>query len=82
MPLYLYQCKTCQREFEQVRETNHRHKGRCPTCGGKGKKLITASLVGGFKGRKMDLFDANAKRMDNVEVTSKGQLSPFEATLR
>lgn len=76
MPVYQYRCRNpeCRREFEQVHETNRRHRGRCPKCGARAKKLLTVPQVGGFRERDIELWNGGAKRMDTVHVASRADV--------
>ena len=76
MPVYQYQCrnKECQHEFEQALAVDVRHKGRCPKCGARGKKLFTPLQVGGFKERSVELWNKQTKEMEVVRVGSRDSL--------
>jgi len=40
MPLYRYQCKACNHEFEKHRTIEERYNVLCPECGGKEVEII------------------------------------------
>src|SRR5438270_5867555 len=49
VPLYDYQCQKCGHRFERIQKFSDRAVKKCPECGGKVEKLITAPAVH-FKG--------------------------------
>lgn len=49
MPLYEYQCLKCQHRFEKIQKFSDPEIKKCPECGGKVEKLLSAPAVQ-FKG--------------------------------
>lgn len=49
MPLYEYECESCQGRFERLQRLADPPVGTCPTCEGKVRKLISPSGLS-FKG--------------------------------
>ncbi len=49
MPLYLYRCTECQKEFEDLRDYKDQNSAHCPDCGGKVKTMITRPTVKVFR---------------------------------
>jgi putative FmdB family regulatory protein len=49
VPLYEYQCQKCRHRFEKIQKFSDAPLKKCPECGGKLEKLITAPAVH-FKG--------------------------------
>lgn len=43
MPLYEYQCKSCDKTFELRQKFSDPPASECPTCGGQVEKLISQS---------------------------------------
>lgn len=43
MPIYEYSCQKCQGVFEFVQKFSDKPKQKCEACGGKLKKMISAS---------------------------------------
>lgn len=43
MPLYEYQCKSCQNNFELRQKFSDAPASECPACGGEVEKLISQS---------------------------------------
>ncbi len=42
MPIYEYECEKCHRRVEFIQKFSDSRKTRCPKCGGKLKRLISA----------------------------------------
>jgi len=42
MPVYEYQCKSCQRIFEVITIKKDKDPHKCPDCGKEGDKLMSA----------------------------------------
>lgn len=49
MPLYEYKCLSCGRNTEKIENVSGPHLKKCPHCGGKVERLITAPAIQ-FKG--------------------------------
>lgn len=49
MPLYEYQCVKCGRKTEKIESVDGPHLRKCPHCGGKVERLVTAPAIQ-FKG--------------------------------
>jgi len=50
MPTYEYKCEKCSKEFEQFQKISDPPLAKCPDCGGKVTRLVSAgafSLKGG-----------------------------------
>jgi putative FmdB family regulatory protein len=43
MPIYEYRCMKCRNEFEEMQKFSDTPVSRCPSCGGKAKRLISRS---------------------------------------
>lgn len=43
MPLYEYVCKKCNKPFEIMQKMSESGNAKCPGCGGRGEKQISAS---------------------------------------
>jgi len=49
VPLYEYQCVKCDRKTEKIEGVDGPHLRKCPHCGGKVERLVTAPAIQ-FKG--------------------------------
>lgn len=49
MPLYEYECQKCGRRTEKIESVDGPHLRKCPHCGGKVERLVTAPAIQ-FKG--------------------------------
>lgn len=49
MPLYEYQCQSCDHHFERIERASSPHDGVCPSCGGSARRLLGAPALK-FKG--------------------------------
>lgn len=49
MPLYEYQCESCEHRFERIRKFSDPPVDTCPSCGGPVKKLFSSPAIQ-FKG--------------------------------
>jgi putative FmdB family regulatory protein len=49
MPLYEYQCQTCEQRFERIQKFSDPPVETCPSCGGKVTKLLSSPAIQ-FKG--------------------------------
>lgn len=60
MPLYEYQCAKCGRRTEKIENVSGPHLKKCPHCGGKVERLLTAPAIQ-FKGSGWYVTDYAAK---------------------
>jgi len=49
VPLYEYECQKCGRRTEKIENVDGPHLRKCPHCGGKVERLVTAPAIQ-FKG--------------------------------
>jgi putative FmdB family regulatory protein len=49
VPLYEYECQKCGRRTEKIESVNGPHLKKCPHCGGKVERAVTAPAIQ-FKG--------------------------------
>jgi putative FmdB family regulatory protein len=49
MPLYEYQCESCQHRFERIQKFSDPPVETCPSCGGPVRKLLSSPAIQ-FKG--------------------------------
>ena len=56
MPIYEYQCQDCGHKLEVLHRVSNPPKKRCPKCGGRLKKMISAPAIQ-FKGKGWYITD-------------------------
>ena len=49
MPLYEYECEKCGKHFEKIEKLGGPHLKKCPSCGGRVERLMSAPAIQ-FKG--------------------------------
>ncbi len=57
MPTYEYQCFKCKKKFEQLQRITEQPLSKCPKCGGKVQRLISAGTGFIFKGSGFYITD-------------------------
>jgi len=71
VPLYEYQCAKCGKRTEKIETVSGPHLKKCPHCGGKVERLLTAPAIQ-FKGSGWYVTDyagkANAKDPAKTEA--------------
>jgi len=60
VPLYEYQCEKCGRRTEKIENLSGPHLRKCPHCGGKVERMLTAPAIQ-FKGSGWYVTDYAAK---------------------
>lgn len=61
MPLYEYKCVKCGHRFEKIEGHNASETKKCPKCGAKAKRQISASAIQ-FKGTGWYVTDYGGKK--------------------
>jgi putative FmdB family regulatory protein len=56
MPLYEYQCESCEHRFERIQKFSDPPADTCPSCGGPVKKLFSSPAIQ-FKGSGFYITD-------------------------
>jgi putative FmdB family regulatory protein len=69
MPLYEYQCTKCKHRFEKIQKFSDPDIKKCPECGGKVEKLLSAPAVQ-FKGSGWYVTDYANKGGSGAKSTS------------
>ena len=73
MPLYEYECQKCGRRTEKIEPVSGPHLKKCPHCGGKVERAITAPAIQ-FKGSGWYVTDyagkSAAKESTGAEASS------------
>jgi len=60
VPLYEYQCANCGKRTEKIESVSGPHLKKCPSCGGKVERLLTAPAIQ-FKGSGWYVTDYASK---------------------
>ncbi len=71
MPLYEYQCESCQHRFERIQKFSDPPIETCPSCGGPVKKLLSSPAIH-FKGSGFYITDYAKK---STQPAGDGQSS-------
>ena len=79
MPLYEYKCLKCGRNTEKIENVDGPHLRKCPHCGGKVERQITAPAIQ-FKGAGWYVTDYAKKSSGDSEKTEKPAAETKEAT--
>jgi putative FmdB family regulatory protein len=64
MPLYEYQCESCDKVFERIQKFSDPPVETCPSCGGKVRKLLSSPAIQ-FKGTGWYITDYARKSGDS-----------------
>jgi putative FmdB family regulatory protein len=69
MPLYEYQCETCQHRFEKIQKFSDPPPDACPKCAGPVRKLFSSPAIQ-FKGTGWYITDYAKKSSDGGQSDS------------
>ena len=78
MPLYEYQCEKCGKHFEKIEKVDGPHLKKCPSCGGRVERLMSAPAIQ-FKGSGWYVNDY-AKASRGAEKTDGGSTAEKAGT--
>jgi putative FmdB family regulatory protein len=70
MPLYEYQCETCEHRFEKIQKFTDPPPDCCPKCGGPVRKLFSSPAIQ-FKGSGFYITDYAKKSSDGGSSAEK-----------
>jgi putative FmdB family regulatory protein len=70
VPLYEYQCAKCRKRTEKIESVSGPHLKKCPYCGGKVERLVTAPAIQ-FKGSGWYVTDYAAKSSAKEGTTAE-----------
>ena len=70
MPLYEYQCVKCGKRTEKIENVSGPHLKKCPHCGGKVERLLTAPAIQ-FKGSGWYVTDYAGKSAAKDSATTE-----------
>ena len=74
MPLYEYQCAKCRKRTEKIESVAGPHLKKCPHCGGKVERLVTAPAIQ-FKGSGWYVTDYAGKSGAKEGTATEGGAS-------
>src|SRR5713101_3461211 len=66
VPLYEYECVKCDRRTEKIENVNGPHLKKCPDCGGRVERMLTAPAIQ-FKGSGWYVTDYAGKKGSSAE---------------
>jgi|SRR5918999_1670827 putative FmdB family regulatory protein len=69
MPLYEYQCDSCESRFERIQKFSDPPVETCPSCGGTVKKLLSSPAIQ-FKGSGWYITDYAKKPASDAKPAS------------
>jgi putative FmdB family regulatory protein len=78
MPLYEYECDACGHRFERIQKFSDPLVDKCPTCGGKVRKLLSSPAIQ-FKGSGWYITDY-AKKGGSVDSGKSASSSKSDET--
>ncbi len=88
MPLYEYQCAKCEARFEKIEKLSAPHKQKCPRCGGKAERQLSApgfhfkgsgwyvtdyARAGGGAAKKEESASAESKETKETKETKEAK---------
>ena len=80
MPLYEYECAKCHKKTEKIENVSGPHLKKCPHCGGKVERVLTAAAIQ-FKGAGWYVTDYAGKNAAQSESASP-EKSPAKETAK
>lgn len=69
MPLYEYECAKCHKKTEKIENVSGPHLKKCPHCGGKVERVLTAPAIQ-FKGAGWYVTDYAGKNAAQGDTPS------------
>jgi putative FmdB family regulatory protein len=70
LPLYEYLCQKCHRRTEKIESVSGPHLKKCPHCGGKVERMITAPAIQ-FKGAGWYVTDYASKSPAGADASAE-----------
>jgi putative FmdB family regulatory protein len=77
VPLYEYECAKCHKKTEKIENVSGPHLKKCPHCGGKVERVLTAAAIQ-FKGAGWYVTDYAGKNTVQSESASPEKSSAKE----
>jgi putative FmdB family regulatory protein len=78
VPLYEYQCVKCKRRTEKIESVAGPHLKKCPHCGGKVERTLTAPAIQ-FKGAGWYVTDYAGKKSSGSDGAPAGKSDSGES---
>ena len=75
MPTYEYECSKCENRFEKFQSISAKPLTKCPSCGGKVKRLIGTGAGLLFKGSGFYITDYRSDGYKKAAKAEKGESS-------
>src|SRR6202044_1483384 len=72
LPLYEYKCDKCAHQFEKIEKHNAPTTQKCPKCGGKAQRMISAAGIQ-FKGSGWYVTDYKGKNSGSTSVENSNE---------
>ena len=79
MPLYEYECESCQKRFERIQKYSDPPVEDCPSCGERVRKLLSSPAIQ-FKGSGWYITDYARKGGGDTAKTGGDKASKTEST--
>jgi putative FmdB family regulatory protein len=79
VPLYEYQCAKCGKRTEKIENVSGPHLKKCPHCGGKVERLLTAPAIQ-FKGSGWYVTDYSSKASAKESGAAEAPAAPKKET--
>jgi putative FmdB family regulatory protein len=73
MPTYEYECEKCKCHFEEFQSITEKPLARCPKCGGRVRRLISAGAGLLFKGSGFYTTDYRSDGYRKAAKADKGE---------
>ncbi|MBI4420358.1 MAG: zinc ribbon domain-containing protein [Gemmatimonadetes bacterium] len=79
MPTYEYRCPKCGHEYEKLQKITDNSRAKCPTCGTRGERVISAGAGFIFKGSGFYITDYKKKSVEEKAEKPETAAKPDKA---